>query len=152
MQLDRDSGDMEILVDLEEVTHLVKSVNGKLVDVLVLVVVGVVEGDGNDLFVVSAVVDHGDNSDGVSSHQRKGLDGLGAEQKHVEGVSVITQRAGNESVVCRVVGGGEKDAVENDKSRLLVKLVLLAASLGDFHNANEILGGYSFWRYVVPDV
>ena len=49
---------LKVLVNREEVAHLVENVDGKLVDVGVYVVVGVAEGYGDYLLVVLAVVNH----------------------------------------------------------------------------------------------
>ena len=135
---------LKVLVYLEEVAHFVESVSGELIDVFVLIVVGIVEGNGDNLLVVSAVVDHGDNSDGVCSYKSHRLERLGAEKKNVKRVSVVAVGSRNESVVCGIVGRGIEDTVEDYKSCFLLELVFFAASLGYFNNADKILRGYSF--------
>ena len=62
---------LQRLVDGEEVGHFVKDVVGQLGDVMIGVVSGVGKGDGDDLFVVLAVVQHGDVAHGVAAHQRQ---------------------------------------------------------------------------------
>ena len=115
----------EVFVHRKEVPHLIKNMGGQLVDVGILVVVGIVEGDGDDLFVSAAVIDHGDDADGVGTHQCERLERLGAEQQHVERIVIVAVGTGNEAVVGRVVGGRVQDAVEDDVARLLVQLVFL---------------------------
>ena len=50
----------------EKVFHFVKNVGGKLTDIFVGVVGGVVKGDGNDFVIGSAVVEHGNYADGIT--------------------------------------------------------------------------------------
>ena len=110
---------LQSLVDGEEVGHLVEDVVGQFGDVLVVFIGGVGEGDGNDLLVVLAVVQHGDVADGVAAHQGQGIQHLGAQHQHVQGVAVVAVGAGDEAVVGGVVGGGVEDAVQDDEAGLL---------------------------------
>ena len=111
---------LQVFVNREEVPHFLEEVGGELIDVGVLIIVGVAEGNGDDLFVVAAVVDHRDDTDGIGAHQNQGLDGFRAKDQHVQRVVVVAVGAGDEAVVGRVVGGGVQDAVENDQTGLLV--------------------------------
>ena len=143
---------LKILVYREEVAHLLEDMLRELVDVVVHIVVRVVEGNRNYLLVVSAVVYHRDDTYRIGAYKGHRLDRLGADEKHVKRVSVITVGAGDKAVICRIVGGRVKNSVENEEARLLVELVLFLAALGYFYDADKVGGGYSFRRYVVPDV
>ena len=67
--VDRRGFIFQILVHAEEVAHLLEYVRRKLIDFGVAVVVWILERNGDDLFIVAAVVDHRDNSDGVGAYQ-----------------------------------------------------------------------------------
>ena len=143
---------LEVFIDGEEVAHFLENMRGKVLYVLVMIVVRVVEGNGDDLLIVSAVIHHRDNSDGVGANKGHGFNILGTYQQHVERVAVITVGAGDESVVCWIVRRGVEDSVEYHKSGFLVKLVFLLRALRDLYNADEVLGCYSLRGYAVPDV
>ena len=53
---------LQVFIHAEEVAHLAEDMAGQLGDVAVLVVHGVVEGDGDDLLVQLALVPHGDDT------------------------------------------------------------------------------------------
>jgi len=130
----------EILVNRKEMAHLLENVAGELIDVRVVIVGRIREGDRNDLFIASAVVDHGYNTDRVCADERHGLDRLGTEDEHVQRVKVIAVGARNKAVICGIVCGSIKNSVKHDVTGFLIKLVLFLASLGNFHNAYKILG------------
>ena len=111
------------LVDAEEVPHFVKNVLRQLVDALVLVVGRVAERDRDDFFVVSAVVDHRNDADGVAAHQRHRLNRLRAEDENVQRVVVVAVGARNEAVIRRIVRRGVENAVKPQQSALLVQFV-----------------------------
>ena len=105
-------GVLQLLVHREEVLHLVEDMPGQLGDVLVIVVSGVVKGDGDDFLILAAAVVHDDDADGVAPHQGHGDDVLRAEHQHVQGVAVVSVGAGDKAVVGRVVGGGVQHPVQ----------------------------------------
>ena len=142
----------QVFVDGEEVTHLLKDVPRELVDVGVLIIGGIAEGNGDDLGVVSAVIDHRNDPDGVGAHEHEGLDGLRAKEKHVEGVVVLAIGAGDKAVVGGIVRRGMKDTVKLDQARFLVKLILFLASLGDLDNANEVAASDALGGNIVPNI
>ena len=102
----------ERLIYLEEVHHFLENVLGQLVDVVIGVVGGILEGDGDDLLVEGAAVDHLDDPDGIAVHEGHGIDGLVAEDEDVQGVAVVCERARDEPVVGGIDRGGIEHAVE----------------------------------------
>ena len=132
--------------------HFLKDVAREGLNAAVCVVGRVLKRDSDYLLIVLAVVKHGDNADRVALHKHKRVNRLVAEQQHVERVAVVRKGARDKAVIRRVVGRGVKYSVENDKARLLVKLVLLLAALFYLHNRKEVCGGYSLGGYVVPYV
>ena len=94
------------LVDGEEMLHLLDHMGGKLGNVMVAVIGRIVEGNGNDLFVPLAAVEHGNHTDGVGADEGQGCYRLGAEQQYIQRIAVVTVGAGDEAVVCRVMRGG----------------------------------------------
>ena len=104
---------LQILINREEVAHFVKDVSRQLVDVGVHIVVGIVEGNGNDLFIVMPVIDHGDHTDGIGAYQCQRLQRFGADEQYVQRVTVIAVGTGNKAVVCRIVGRSIKNPIQN---------------------------------------
>ena len=65
----RGLGVFQLLVDGEEMLHLVENMPGQLVDVVIAVVSGVVKGDSNNFFILAAPIVHDDHTNGIASHQ-----------------------------------------------------------------------------------
>ena len=123
---------LKLLVNSKEVHYFIENVVGQVVNGLVLIEGGIGAGNGDYLIVKGSAVDHSHNSNGANANERKGNDGLIAQNEHVEGVSVVRVCTGNKAVVCGIVGGRIKDTVKLEKSRVLVKLIFTVASLGYF--------------------
>ena len=115
---------LQLLVNREEVHDFVEDVGGQLVDGLDAMVGGVREGNRNDLVVQLTAVVHPHTADGVDLHQGHGVDGLGAQHQHVQGVAVVGVGAGDEAVVGGVVGSGVEHAVQTAHTVLFVQLIL----------------------------
>lgn len=96
---------LEHFIDLKKVHHFVENVTGELRNVLIYVVGRFAERDGDDLFVLLAVVEHIDDADGITLHQRRRQNGFAAQHEHVERVAVVRERARNETVTCGIDGG-----------------------------------------------
>ena len=142
----------KLLVDRKEMHDLVEDMRGQLVDRRDAEVGGVGEGDGNDLIVHLAAVDHTHHADGVDADERERIDRLGAEDKHVQWVSVISVGARDKAVVGGVVRRGIQDSVEPEQSRVLIKLVFALASFGNFYDRVKIGGGDLCGIHIVPNV
>ena len=142
----------DVLVDGEEVSHLLKNVAGERLNASICVVIGILEGNCNDLLVVLAVIEHGDNSDRITLHQHQRIDRLVAQQQHIQRISVVCKSTGYKTVVCRIMCRGVQDSVKNYESCLLVQLILLLASLFDLNNCQKIMGSYACGVNVMPDV
>ena len=104
--------------------HLAEDMAGQLRYVTVGVVGGVLKGDCNDLLVHFPLILHGDDADGIAPYQAQRRKHLAAQHQHVQRVAVVRKGARDQTVVCRIVGRGIKDAVQNDMAGLLIQLVL----------------------------
>ena len=143
---------LQIFVDGEEVGHFREDVGGQLADIVVAVVGGILEGDGDDLFIQLALIQHGNDADGIAAHQTQGLDHLAAKHQHVQRVVVVRIGAGNQAVVGGIVGGGVQDAVQNQGTRFLVQLVFFLAALFDLDDGDKVLRRDAGRGNVMPDI
>lgn len=143
---------LQIFINREEVAHFVKDVSRQLVDVGVHIVIGIVEGNGNDLFIIMPVIDHGDHTDGIGAYQCQRLQRFGADEQHVQRVTVIAVGTGNKAVVGGIVGGGIQDTVQHQIARFLIQFIFILTALGNLHNAKEIIGCDALGRNVVPNI
>jgi hypothetical protein len=110
----------------------------------------VFEGDGNDLMVLFAAVDHCHEADGPGLDEGEGDDGFLAEDEDVERVVVFSECLGDESVIGGIVDGGVENTVELYESGLLVELVLDAATEGDLDDGVELVRELVSGSDVVP--
>ncbi len=101
---------------------------------------------------MAAVIYHGNYANGVTTHQGEGFNLLGAKDKHIQGVLIVTVGTGDKAVICRVVGRGIQDAVQHDKAGFLIQLVLFLAALFNFHNSNKIVRGNPFGVNIMPNI
>lgn len=125
---------------------------GSSSDVVIAGEGGIAEGDSDDFLVPGFLIHHLDDPDGITAHQRHGDDAFLAEHQHIERVAVLGIGAGDEPVVCRIVGGGVQDAVEPEQAGFLVHLVFVFAALGNFDDRGKILGADARRGDVMPDV
>ena len=142
----------KLLIDSKEVHYFIEDVTGKLVYGLDVIISRIGEGNGDYFVVKSSVVYHSHNSYGVHSNEGHRENLLFTDNKNVKGVSVVCVGAGNESVVCGIVGRGVEHSVKTKQTCVLVKLIFTATSLGDLNYADEIFRGYSLGGDIVPDV
>lgn len=143
---------LKALVYAEEVTDLAGHMGGQLGDVGIEVVGRILKGDGDDLLVLRAAVLHADDTDGEAAHKAQRADALAAQYQHVQRVTVLGPRAGDEAVVRGVVRGGIEDAVQTQHARLLVELVLVLRALLDLDHGPEVLRLYAGGGDIMPDI
>ena len=98
----------------------------------------VLRGDGDDLVVALAGVDHGHQADGARVDQRQRHHRFLAEHQHVERIVVFGQRLRNETVVGRIVHRRVQHAVQLDQAALLVQFVLHAGAERNLDDRVEI--------------
>jgi hypothetical protein len=127
-------------------------VGRKLVDRLDLVVVGVGNRNCDDLVIKLAAVDHSHNTDGINVDKGHRIDRLHTDNKNVERVAVVSIGTRNETVVCRIVSGCVEDTVKAEQTRVLVKLILALASLGDLDKGSKYLGCNKGGVDVMPNI
>jgi hypothetical protein len=137
---DFDALALEVLVYGEEVSDLAKHVGVDLGEVPDIFVAGVVLAYAENFLVGEALVEHFQYADGTDVHDAAGEAGRVDEDEDIEGIAVIGQGAGNESVISGIVDGGVEIAVETEDVEFLVVFVLVAALVGDFDDGVDDLG------------
>jgi len=149
---------VEVLVDGEEVGDLSEHVGIDLGEVPDVLVARVVFADAEDLLVAEALVEHLENADGTDLHDAAGKAGSVDEDENVEGVAVVGQGTGDETVVSGIVDGGVEIAVETEDVEFLVVLVLVAALVRDFDDRVDDLravrpyGEFQVVRHKIGDL
>lgn len=136
----------------KEMSHFIKNVSGELCDIRIHIVVGIVEGDRDDLFVASAVIHHRDHADGIAFHDRHGVDGFGAKNENVKRVSIIAVGSRNEAVIRGIVCRGIQDSVQTQQSAFLIQFVFFLRALRNFDDTDEIFGLNAFFTHIMPNV
>ena len=136
--VDLDRLSFQELVVLEEPAEHHQAVRGQLGGLTEAVELGVADGDGQDLVVGLAGVEHGHQADRPGGHQGHRRHGLLAEHQDVERVVVLGVRLGDEAVIGRVVDRRVEDPVEPEQAGLLVQLVLDARPHRDLDQGVEL--------------
>jgi len=113
------------------VRDLVAQRQGEILEGLGVVPVRILEGYAHDLVVEALVVVHPEDRDDLHRDHAARERRLGDADHGVERVAVLGHGVRDEAVVGGIVDGGEEEAVEPDRPRLRVPLVLVAAPLGD---------------------
>ncbi|SIN25220.1 type VII secretion integral membrane protein EccD [Micromonospora cremea] len=129
---------LQVLVHLEEVLDLQPVELAQVVDVAQVLLAGVLVGHAEDLVVAALFVRHPEHADGAAADQAAREGRLGDQHQGVQRVAVLAQRALNEPVVRRVLGGREEGAVQPDPAGRVVHLVLVPVTLGDLNRHVEI--------------
>ena len=143
---------LQLLVDREKMHDFIENVSGQLVDRLHVAISRVREGNGDDLVVLLAAVDHAHTTDGIDLYQCQRIDGRTAQYQNVQRVAVVGVGAGDETVVGGIVGRRVKHAVEAHDTRLFVQLILAGRPLGDLNDGGKVRGGDLSGVNVVPNV
>ncbi len=88
-------------------------------------------GHRDDLLIAAAVVLHHQHADGTNVDVGAGHDGARVGDEHVDRVAVVGQRVRHEPVVAGIAHRGVQEAIDEQRARVLVHLVLdgLAADL-----------------------
>ena len=122
---------LERLVGLEEVLDLDQAVRPDLVEALDVLLVGVAEGDAQDLEVEALLVAHLEAADRPRPDVAAGEGRLVDDQQGVGVVAVAGAGALDEAVVEVVEDGARQHPIEPEDVRLLVVLVLVARPARD---------------------
>ena len=131
---------LERLVRLEEVLDLDQSMRPDLVETLDVLLVGIADGDAQDLEVEALLVVHLEAADRAGPDVAAGEGRLVDDQEGVGVVAVAGARALDEAVVEVVEDGARQDAVEPEDARRLVVLVLVAAAPRDLDDDLDDIG------------
>ena len=138
------------LINGEEMSHFIKGMAGKLHNILDLVIDGICEGYADYLLIPLSAIQHGNKTYWIASDKGKRLQHLGTDNENIKRVSVIAVGTGNKTVVSGIMGGSIKNAVKDNKSGLLIQLVLLLAALANLDNSDKIFGIYALGVNVMP--
>ena len=90
--------------------------------------------------------------DRIASYQCERHELFRAEHENVKRVVVVREGSWDKSVVSGIMGGSIEDTVHYYETRLLVQLVFDLTSLADLDNSDEIIGTYSFWTDLMPNI
>jgi hypothetical protein len=135
----------EGLVDLEEVLDLEPVELGHVVDVAEVLHPRVVRRDGEHLVVGAVLVGHLEHADDPAGDEAPREGRLIEEYEGVQRVTVLGQGVLDVAVVGGVPGRGEQHPVQPDPSGLVVHLVLVALSLGNFDDNFNVHGFAPDW-------
>src|SRR5581483_6947970 len=80
-----------------------------------------------NFFVEHALVEHFEQADGTDLHDAAREAGRVNQHQHIEGIAIVRERGGDETVVARVVDGRVEVAVKAEDVELLVVLVFVDA-------------------------
>ena len=137
---DFDALALEVLVDGEEVGDLLEHVGIDLGEVPDILVARIILAYAEHLLVGDALVEHLQQADGANLHDAAGEAGCVDEDECVERIAVVGERAGDESVVARVMDRRIEVAVQPEDVELLVVLVLVDALMGNFDDGIDDIG------------
>ena len=129
---------LEVLVDREELLDLLAQQHRQVLELFVPVPVRIVQGNADDLVIDALLVAHLEHPHGLDRDQTPRERRLVQADECVEGIAVLAQRATQVAVVGRIRGGTHQQPVELDATELRVVLVLVAAALGDLHDADQV--------------
>ena len=130
---------LERLVGLEEVLDLDEPVRPDLLEPLDVLLVGVAEGDAQDLEVEALLVAHLEAADRARPDVAAGEGRLVDDQEGVGVVAVAGARALDEAVVEVVEDRAREHAIEPVDAGLLVELVLVARPARDLdHDLDDV--------------
>src|SRR5262245_36063691 len=129
---------------------LLEIMRGEVGDVEVLVMLGVVTRDGEDLVVRLTAIQHLEHADRAYVDLAPGERRLVDAHENVERISVLVQRARNEPVIAGIVHRRVQHAIELERTVFLVELVLVSAPARDLDYRGDFLGRTGAWRQVAP--
>src|SRR3954469_18071227 len=98
-----DSTTLEILVDMEEMLHVLQIVLREVSDVEVFVVVRVVAGHRENLVVGLAAIQHLEHTERPAVDLASGKGGLVYMDEYFQRIAIFVKRSGNKPVVTRIV-------------------------------------------------
>ena len=123
---------------------------GNVPEVVEPVRVGIAGGDREDLLVRGAAIHQVEQADRARVDQAPGEHRDGHEHEHVERVAVVAQRAGQETVVARIVHRAVQHPIQTKHAELLVELVLVALVGGNLDDGGDFDRWIRAGRDVVP--
>src|SRR3954465_10004680 len=143
---------LEVLVDMEEVLHLLQIMLGEVSDVEVFVVVGVVAGHRENFVVGLAAIQHLEHAQRSTVDLASGERRLIYMDEYVQRIAIFVKRSGNKPVITRIVHRRVQHPVEANHSGRLVELVLVAAAPRDLDDRGNVVGWMNSRWQIVPRV
>ena len=120
---------------------------GVVADVLVIGV-QFLDRDGDDLFILSGLVMHDEHADGARAHDGAGNDRNAAHDQHVHRIAVFRERMRDEAVIRRILHRRVDEAVDEERARRLVHLVLhRMAAMRHLDDDVDVVGRVDADRY-----
>lgn len=113
---------------------LIEEMGGKILQLLHVGMHEVPLRHADDLGIGAVLVFHPEHPDRAASHPYTGVSGVFQQHHGVERIAVFAQGVWNEAVVGGVDGGGKEAAVEAHYPFLMVPLVFVAATCGNFND------------------
>ena len=139
---------LEQLVGLEEVLDLDQPVGPDLGQAGDVRLVGVADGDAQDLEIEALLVAHLEAADGSAPDVTTGEGRLVDQQQGIGVVAIAGPRAIDEAVVEVVEDGRREHPVQAEDTGLLVELDLVAAAARDLdHDLDDIRKGAGCWAH-----
>ena len=127
----------EVLVHVEEVSNLDGEVRRQSLEVPHGLPHGIAAGHGDDLSIGAHLIGHPEHAHRPGFHQAPGEGRLADEDQGIEGIPVLGQGVGHESVVSRIESGRKQPPVESDQVTFVVVLILVPAASRDLHDDLE---------------
>ena len=129
---------LELLVILEEAAQDEEAMIREVARFEILAEFGIVGGDGDDLVVAGARIDHGHHADGACLDEGEWLDRFLAKDEDIERIVIFRVSLGDETVVRGIEDRGVNDAVDAEQAGGLVQFVFHIGAEGNFDQGLKI--------------
>ena len=98
---------------------------GQLMNIVAVPELGIADGNADQLVIELVLILHDHQADDAGLHEGQGIDRFGSQHEDIEGIAVVGEGLGNEAVVGGIIDRRVEDAIELQKARFLVELVLV---------------------------
>ena len=115
---------LQFFVILKEAVNLVEDVLRQLLDIRIVRHRFIAIGHRDDLVVLLSLVDHSHHTDHLRVHQTQRLHLGRTDHQNIQRIVVVAVGLRNEAVVRGIVNGTEQNAIQLQKTALLVQLIL----------------------------
>src|SRR5687768_6264316 len=143
---------LQILVDVEEVLHLLEVMLREIRNVESVVVKGVMRRHGDDLVVRLSAVQELENAKRTAVYLAAGKRRLVDADENVEGVAVLMEGSRDEPIITRIMNCGKENAVQPELAGDLVELVLVAAAAWNLDHRSDAFRRVRANKEIVPGI